>query len=595
MTATADLNGNNLEVTLEAAQVPNRQAMTTFVQKGLNNLGVDSISSVKIFGKQTGAASPTWVQEIDMESPPTTNGEVVSSPLPVTPGIATPLDPVDPASSSLNHAQASTLGTSTSTAVPIPGPGSIVDTSISPATEDALFGDHEESTVIQDNSHNDSLFEDEASTIIQAKPLNQVDLSPTHTELATAPNQPASDDSLIETLPPGESPLPATPIDLDDPSLRGTYALNYPDHPLNEATNPDLPDDTPSQGPPVGVTLPPADVGHEDDWNDLNPVEQIHDLDQEQPSPTPLYPAPDPSPDSPGLAVEQNRVPDPTLSSAVAYPTDDVYHPPVRPSQPVEPPGEAPPESEPEESAPIPWGFLVLALVVAWIIGLIASSLWAKLASKSPSPEPTTASSTPLAASPQPSSPATATSPTPAANSTPRPPIVALPASPGVAASPSPKPSASPKAQASPTPRPANNSAAAALVDVSLPPPAIACQTTPATGAPPLTLSNLKFEQVATADGDYIIGCITNRTNQPINQVSISFQGDSTQNTEVRQTGSSPIILTTQTIQPQQTIPFRSRYTINPAVNNLQIQTISWAAPGANQPQQRSINQVLKR
>jgi hypothetical protein len=68
MQAKVDRQGDCLEVILEAERVPNRQALTAFVQKGINNLGTQSIRSIRILGQQTGASYPAWMQELQLES-----------------------------------------------------------------------------------------------------------------------------------------------------------------------------------------------------------------------------------------------------------------------------------------------------------------------------------------------------------------------------------------------------------------------------------------------------------------------------------------------------------------------------------------------
>ncbi len=68
MTATVDLQGDTLWVWLEASQIPNRQVMTSFVQNGIQNLGVEHIHTVKVAGQQMGANSPAWTQEIHFET-----------------------------------------------------------------------------------------------------------------------------------------------------------------------------------------------------------------------------------------------------------------------------------------------------------------------------------------------------------------------------------------------------------------------------------------------------------------------------------------------------------------------------------------------
>jgi pilus assembly protein FimV len=71
MTATVERAGDSLSVLLEADQVPNRQTLTAFVYRGISNLGVGSIRSVKVLGQQTGTNLPVWTQDLTLELPTT--------------------------------------------------------------------------------------------------------------------------------------------------------------------------------------------------------------------------------------------------------------------------------------------------------------------------------------------------------------------------------------------------------------------------------------------------------------------------------------------------------------------------------------------
>lgn len=71
MTATVERAGDSLSVLLEADQVPNRQTLTAFVQRGISNLGIESIRSVKVLGQQSGTNLPVWTQDLTLELPTT--------------------------------------------------------------------------------------------------------------------------------------------------------------------------------------------------------------------------------------------------------------------------------------------------------------------------------------------------------------------------------------------------------------------------------------------------------------------------------------------------------------------------------------------
>lgn len=85
MRATVDRQGDWLEVILEAERIPNRQALTAFVQKGISNLGIQSIQSIRILGQQVGASNPAWMQELQLGASP--NLALDSAPLNIQPEI----------------------------------------------------------------------------------------------------------------------------------------------------------------------------------------------------------------------------------------------------------------------------------------------------------------------------------------------------------------------------------------------------------------------------------------------------------------------------------------------------------------------------
>lgn len=64
ITAKAVARQGCLQIQLESAQVPNQTALTQFVSKGLENLQVRSIRSVRLYGYQVGAEIPAWEEEI---------------------------------------------------------------------------------------------------------------------------------------------------------------------------------------------------------------------------------------------------------------------------------------------------------------------------------------------------------------------------------------------------------------------------------------------------------------------------------------------------------------------------------------------------
>ena len=58
-----------LEIILESDKVPSQMALVDFIRNGMTNLGVESIHTVKIYGRRMGDGSPAWEDEIDLMPP----------------------------------------------------------------------------------------------------------------------------------------------------------------------------------------------------------------------------------------------------------------------------------------------------------------------------------------------------------------------------------------------------------------------------------------------------------------------------------------------------------------------------------------------
>jgi hypothetical protein len=68
ITAKASLKDGYLQILLESAQTPNQQDIVSFIRKGLTNLSAESITRVKVYGRQIGEESPAWSQAFEMVS-----------------------------------------------------------------------------------------------------------------------------------------------------------------------------------------------------------------------------------------------------------------------------------------------------------------------------------------------------------------------------------------------------------------------------------------------------------------------------------------------------------------------------------------------
>lgn len=67
ITAKVTLKEACLQVMLESAQVPNRQALVAFIRKVITGLGAASIERAKIYGRQIGEEFPAWSDEFEVE------------------------------------------------------------------------------------------------------------------------------------------------------------------------------------------------------------------------------------------------------------------------------------------------------------------------------------------------------------------------------------------------------------------------------------------------------------------------------------------------------------------------------------------------
>jgi hypothetical protein len=68
ITAKVGLKESCLQILLESAQIPDQQDMVSFIRKGITKLGVESINTVKVYGRQLGEESPAWSQSFEMTS-----------------------------------------------------------------------------------------------------------------------------------------------------------------------------------------------------------------------------------------------------------------------------------------------------------------------------------------------------------------------------------------------------------------------------------------------------------------------------------------------------------------------------------------------
>ncbi|MEG4283970.1 hypothetical protein QUB68_12645 [Microcoleus sp. A006_D1] len=64
----ADVTRDNgcLHIILESDKVPSQMALVDFIRSGMTKLGVESIHTVKVYGRRTGDGSAAWEDEVDL-------------------------------------------------------------------------------------------------------------------------------------------------------------------------------------------------------------------------------------------------------------------------------------------------------------------------------------------------------------------------------------------------------------------------------------------------------------------------------------------------------------------------------------------------
>lgn len=69
VTVKATVKDTCLQVMLESEQIPDRTTLVPFIRKGLVNLHAQTLSTVKVYGQQTGMATPSWTEKFELEKP----------------------------------------------------------------------------------------------------------------------------------------------------------------------------------------------------------------------------------------------------------------------------------------------------------------------------------------------------------------------------------------------------------------------------------------------------------------------------------------------------------------------------------------------
>ena len=69
ITAKVSRKDDYLHILLESAQIPDQKAAVSFIRNGLIKLEVESIKTVKVYGRQIGEESAAWSQQFEILSP----------------------------------------------------------------------------------------------------------------------------------------------------------------------------------------------------------------------------------------------------------------------------------------------------------------------------------------------------------------------------------------------------------------------------------------------------------------------------------------------------------------------------------------------
>jgi succinate dehydrogenase flavin-adding protein (antitoxin of CptAB toxin-antitoxin module) len=352
-------------------------------------------------------------------------------------------------------------------------------------------------------------------------------------------DDPLSDEALIDFF--AEEPIDETATDGSTPPYRWSESIDNPDAPLSEPGT----TETASFNQEFPGSALMGDDSQFAPYDEFSADAELAGTMPDTEIPEPAYP----DTEIPEPAYPDTEIPEPAYSSS--YPDTEIPEPsPIsayeEPSQEaleqqlaefdLENSSAPPPTDElvavegevPAENRGTPWLFpLILLGISGWIVGLISFAfLWSRLSSPTSVPETSAAD----------------------------------PAAPGAVASPN----------AAPT---------------TCPP------TTTASTSDPIALSSLQFQPASNNPQQVnLIGCVTNRTSQPIDLVSIGYQAGTGSNSDV-----GGLNLPNSVVQPGQTVPFTSKFTLPSEVTDVSINTVYWQPAGQTTSQEAATSVNLNR
>lgn len=109
------------------------------------------------------------------------------------------------------------------------------------------------------------------------------------------------------------------------------------------------------------------------------------------------------------------------------------------------------------------------------------------------------------------------------------------------------------------------------------------------TGEMPLALTQLKIHAVGSEKT--LVGCITNRSAQPLTHVAVTYQVTSTQDAQFFEGGFS--YLETAPLKPGETVPFRGEFTFSSSANQLRLNAVYWQLSGQSEMQGTATSKML--
>ncbi|HEY9817570.1 MAG TPA: FxLYD domain-containing protein [Candidatus Obscuribacterales bacterium] len=620
MNARVARQGDRLLIMTEAAQVPNRMVMTNFVRNGINGLELDSIRLIRILGKKTGDDQAAWVQELELSE----QGAAIAAPKPpaspvsdveeATPPVIRPLPPPPPPGRMRFSGEGLAAPAQDS---PERSPD-VIPKRVPPPPPPHLDGLSLGRTPEQDEDDEvvDSFIPDDTTVLPSLEDdftASELDLDLNRDEDISFDLQPASDsdadsysESLIDDL--FNTEAQTTIEDDEEISLALDDAendlLGLSDDVLADLvglTDPDIrPGNPPSMPEPdadVAMDHPRSSNLEQEPLMGMPPVSEPAEVDN-------TWEPPDAEGRTAALEAEQEQIESSSAEEPLALP-----------------PASSPAPALPEESEPQRAGVgagsifgVILALIIAWIGGLMGYNAWQSM--NQPEGEGNgspTAVDAPPDPEPSPDSPEGEAVETDSAYEE----AIALANQANrlaanaqsqddwaLAASQWQQAVALLRSVPEDDPNYADAQAALpnyeeslAIVEqqAALPPGTESLPSTTVTisnagtcravrstqESPPLELTNVQFNApTGNSQITYIVGCITNHTDQVIGNVSIAYQDSA---------GAEQIAegrLNFNDLAPGQTIPFRSDFTLSPDTTEATIEQISWAAVGATSPQE---------